>query len=133
MIMAVPFLTEPLFLSSRFNWDRALAFAFPLSRRSHPHWPQDIPPIFRRFADGIEVTFGGDRENSVQIGQNAEDNWHKVATASTISGGIVTLQICSRQKVNETRSLARIKEAHEVEQDWPSFNGLGSLRSDGAG
>src|SRR5271155_6149086 len=43
-----------------------------------------------------------------------------------------TLQSCSRQKVDEDRPLARIKEAHEVEQDWPGFNGLGSVRSDGS-
>src|SRR5277367_1975135 len=42
-----------------------------------------------------------------------------------------TLQNCSRQKVDVNRPLARIKEAHEVEQDWPDFNGLGSVRSDG--
>src|SRR5271156_6878088 len=44
-----------------------------------------------------------------------------------------TPQICSRQKVVENRPLARIKEAHEVEQDWPDFNGLGSVRSDRSG
>src|SRR5579864_3255506 len=44
-----------------------------------------------------------------------------------------TLQNCSRQKVDGDRPLARIKEAHEVEQDWPGFNGLGSVRSDGSG
>ena len=35
-----------------------------------------------------------------------------------------TLKICSRQKVDARCPLARIKEAHEVEQDWPSFHGL---------
>src|SRR5260370_28670465 len=59
--------------------------------------------------------------------------WRKVATASTISGGFVSLKSCSQQKVVAGRSLARIKEAHEVEQVRPDINGLRSIRSDGSG
>src|SRR5665213_8413 len=36
--------------------------------------------------------------------------WHKVATASTIGEGIVSLQSCSRQKVVGNRSLARLRK-----------------------
>src|SRR3981189_636126 len=59
-----------------------------------------------------------------QVAQSRDSSYNKQRNR--------TLQNCSRQKVGEKRLLARIKEAHEVEQDWPRFTDLGSVRSDGS-